>query len=60
MPTRSPVVGDSYVITSRSSGSCCMSYSAAYVRISVLERGDLGDVARRSLAVDLDRDRLLG
>ena len=32
MPTRSPVVGDSYVITSRSAGSCWRSNSWPYVR----------------------------
>ena len=31
-PTRSPLVGETYVISSRSRGSCCMSYSEAMAR----------------------------
>src|SRR2546426_4274868 len=38
-PTRSPLDGDTYVISSRSAGSCCMSYSAATARTPLRKPG---------------------
>src|SRR3989454_5007080 len=38
-PTRSPLVGEMYVISSRSPGSCCRSYSAAMARTPLARPG---------------------
>src|SRR5213594_3475389 len=38
-PTRSPLVGDTYVMSSRRPGSCCMSYSDAMARTPLASPG---------------------
>src|SRR5437667_42692 len=38
-PTRSPLVGDTYVMSSRRPGSCCMSYSEAMARTPLASPG---------------------